>query len=118
MIAGDVPEAQVAEGQVVQVIGQEADAQDRVGGDEAGLEAGIGVVLLVQAVRREEAEEMMRGWYAMDADAPEFDDVWREAAESDLTEYGTSDDDLAATVDAVVKETAGLLDFLTKKGDD
>lgn len=40
-------------------------------------------------VTREEAEELMRGWYAMDENAPEFDDVWREADADDIAEYGT-----------------------------
>ena len=42
-------------------------------------------------VTRESAEELMRGLYATDANAPEFDDVWREADEDDIAEYGKED---------------------------
>ena len=38
-------------------------------------------------VTRESAEELMRGWYAMD-EAPEFDEIWREADAADINEYG------------------------------
>ena len=39
-------------------------------------------------VTREAAEELMRGWYAMDENAPEFDEIWREADAADIAEYG------------------------------
>lgn len=39
-------------------------------------------------VDRTEAEELMRGWYATDANAPDFDDVWRVAEAHDLNLYG------------------------------
>lgn len=39
-------------------------------------------------VDRAEAEELMRGWYATDSNAPAFDDVWRVAESRDLKLYG------------------------------
>ena len=39
-------------------------------------------------VDRAEAEELMRGWYATDSNAPAFDDVWRVAEARDLKLYG------------------------------
>lgn len=43
-------------------------------------------------VTRAEADDLMREWYAMDDNAPEFDDVWREADANDIAEYGTGDE--------------------------
>lgn len=43
-------------------------------------------------VTREEAENLMRGWYAMDENAPAFDDVWRPADTDDLEKYWISED--------------------------
>lgn len=43
-------------------------------------------------VTRESAEELMRGWYAMDENALEFNEVWREADADDIAEYGTEDE--------------------------
>lgn len=42
-------------------------------------------------VTRAEAENLMRGWYAMDENAPEFDDVWREAEPYEIAKYGYSE---------------------------
>ena len=42
-------------------------------------------------VTRESAEELMRSWYAM-TEAPEFDEIWREADADDVAEYGTGDE--------------------------
>lgn len=42
-------------------------------------------------VTRESAEELMRSWYAM-TDAPEFDEIWREADTDDIAKYGTEDE--------------------------
>ena len=42
-------------------------------------------------VRRDEAEDLMRGWYAMDENAPEFDEVWREAEPYEIAKYGYSE---------------------------
>lgn len=43
-------------------------------------------------VDRAEAERLMREWYNPD-DAPDFDEVWKEAAEEDIAKYGRYDSD-------------------------
>lgn len=43
-------------------------------------------------VDRKEADRLMREWYNPD-DAPDFDDVWREADEDDIASYGRYDSD-------------------------
>ena len=41
-------------------------------------------------VTRDEAERLMRGWYNPD-DEPEFDEIWREATDDDIDEYGVAE---------------------------
>ena len=43
-------------------------------------------------VDRKEAERLIREWYNTD-DAPDFNEVWREADEYDIASYGHYDSD-------------------------
>lgn len=43
-------------------------------------------------VDRAEAERLMREWYNPD-DAPDFDEIWKEASEEDIAKYGRYDSD-------------------------
>lgn len=43
-------------------------------------------------VDRTEAERLMREWYNPD-DAPDFDEVWKEATEEEIAKYGRYDSD-------------------------
>lgn len=42
-------------------------------------------------VDRAEAERLIREWYHGEDETPEFEDVWSEASDSQISEYGVYD---------------------------